>query len=667
MAQINESAIKTPGVYVNEIPSFPPSVAQVATAVPVFIGYTQKADRLQTGDLNLKPTRLSSLVEYNHYFGFGPEPKISQVDVDGNFVVTGVINEATYFLYDSIRMFFLNGGGICYVCSIGIFKAAATYDKEDFAKGLDAIKKYDEPTLLLFPDAVHLNAPDFYTFQKAALKQCNDLQDRFCIFDLQETPDWQTGVDDFRDSIGMLFLNYGAAYTPYLHTTLGLAVTYRNLATKVMQAGVALNFADLTLRDEVKNTISSYDKLIGDSATLQTGIEGLLTDENKTLQQQWQTLRNAYQASFNSSGPADTESKFQAMFDFLYSVANKIDDWARTTGGLQGDFSGQGIKRDVQLAITNSLKDAMASLLAYDRGASSLFTEGYYTGNRDATLTNDFTAAQWGDVFAAGLPAANTAIYGAAPEPSQRMRAIPSLNNVFAKFDLAVTQSLNFLSGYESNYEQSLLQSHPVYKQIVAAVQNAQSSLPPSGAVAGIYATVDGTRGVWKAPANVSLNGVSGLTKTIDDAMQDTLNVDVTAGKSVNAIRAFTGKGILVWGGRTLDGNSNDWRYIPVRRFYIMVEESVKKATMQFVFEPNDANTWVRVRAMIENYLTNLWRLGALAGPKPELAFYVKVGLGQTMTFQDVLEGRMIVEIGMAPVRPAEFIILRFSQIQQQA
>ncbi|MGN6352879.1 MAG: phage tail sheath family protein, partial [Parafilimonas sp.] len=156
-------------------------------------------------------------------------------------------------------------------------------------------------------------------------------------------------------------------------------------------------------------------------------------------------------------------------------------------------------------------------------------------------------------------------------------------------------------------------------------------------------------------------------TFQISDEVQGDMNIDATSGKSVNAIRAFTGKGILVWGARTLDGNSNDFRYISVRRFYIMVEESAKKAANVFVFEPNDGNTWVKVRAMIENYLTNLWRLGALAGSKPEQAFYVKVGLGQTMTFDDILNGRMIVEIGMAPVRPAEFIILRFSQIQQQA
>ncbi|HEX6427319.1 MAG TPA: phage tail sheath C-terminal domain-containing protein, partial [Niastella sp.] len=141
----------------------------------------------------------------------------------------------------------------------------------------------------------------------------------------------------------------------------------------------------------------------------------------------------------------------------------------------------------------------------------------------------------------------------------------------------------------------------------------------------------------------------------------DGLNVDAVSGKSINAIRAFTGKGTLIFGARTLAGNDNEWRYISVRRFFNMVEESTKKATEPFVFESNDANTWVRVQGMIENFLTTLWRQGALQGAKPEHAFYVAVGLGKTMTALDILEGRMIVEIGMAVVRPAEFIILRFS------
>jgi phage tail sheath protein FI len=194
-----------------------------------------------------------------------------------------------------------------------------------------------------------------------------------------------------------------------------------------------------------------------------------------------------------------------------------------------------------------------------------------------------------------------------------------------------------------------------------AAIRALPLKLPPSGAIAGIYARVDADRGVWKAPANVGINAVTKPTIEYTNITNDLLNVDPTAGKSINAIRPFVGKGTLVWGARTLAGNDNEWRYVSVRRFFIFVEESTKKATEQFTFEPNDANTWVKVQAMIENFLTTQWRAGALQGIKPEHAFYVAVGLGKTMTPLDILEGRMIIEIGMAAVRPAEFIILRFS------
>ena len=208
--------------------------------------------------------------------------------------------------------------------------------------------------------------------------------------------------------------------------------------------------------------------------------------------------------------------------------------------------------------------------------------------------------------------------------------------------------------------------NNDLYHQIKKELSKNYVMLAPSSAVAGVWAMVDSTRGVWKAPANVSLNYVKELMVNIDDEDQKDMNVH-TSGKSVNAIRNFTGKGTMVWGARTLAGNDNEWRYIPVRRFFNMVEESVKKASMQFVFEPNDANTWVKVRAMIENFLLLQWRAGALAGAKPEEAFYVRVGLGQTMTADDILNGRMIVEIGMAAVRPVEFIILRFSHKMQES
>lgn len=210
-------------------------------------------------------------------------------------------------------------------------------------------------------------------------------------------------------------------------------------------------------------------------------------------------------------------------------------------------------------------------------------------------------------------------------------------------------------------------QNNALQNQIKKMIGTLGVQLPPSAAVAGVYAATDSTRGVWKAPANVSLNYVTSAAAKVTDDDQRDMNIDVTAGKSVNAIRSFIGMGTKIWGARTLAGNDNEWRYVNVRRFFNMVEESVKKSTFWAVFEPNDINTWTRVRAMIENYLMLKWKDGALAGAKPDDAYFVRVGLGQTMSPVDVLEGRMIVEIGMAAVRPAEFIILRFSHFLQKS
>lgn len=206
-----------------------------------------------------------------------------------------------------------------------------------------------------------------------------------------------------------------------------------------------------------------------------------------------------------------------------------------------------------------------------------------------------------------------------------------------------------------------------LYRSVTAELAKLYVKLAPSSAVAGIYARVDRQRGVWKAPANVDVRSVIGPVQKVSHEQQQNLNVDAGSGKSINAIRTFTGKGTLVWGARTLAGNDNEWRYVPVRRLYIFIEESVKKATEFVVFEPNDANTWLRVKTMIENFLSKLWRDGALAGAKPEEAYFVKVGLGQTMNALDILEGRMNVEIGLAAVRPAEFIILKFSHKLQES
>jgi uncharacterized protein len=463
---------KTPGVYAEEILKYPPSVAPVDTAVPAFVGYTEKAADKVSDDLFLKPRRISSMVEYEKYFGGAdPETRITVILEESDTTEGKEIkahaelceaDRSAHIMYYALQMFYANGGGVCYIVSVGKYNSISY---EDLREGLDVIQSEDEPTLILFPEAQSLKIAEFAALHNGALAQCELLKDRFVIMDLHpgsvgsmNDPGLilSDAVDEFRtDGIGNENLKYGAVYAPNIETN--IAFVFDELTTKVIHS-----------------------------------INGII------------------------SGPVPMDS----------------------------------------------------------------------------------------------------------------------------------------LKGVEEE----------MYERANSAIADLSCKLPPSSAVAGVYAKTDSNRGVWKAPANVSLNAVVSPTIPISNTLQAKLNIDTTSGKSFNTIREFAGKGTLVYGSRTLAGNDNEWRYINVRRFFNFVEESLKKATYQFVFEPNDANTWVKVKAMIENFLTALWRQGALQGVKPEHAFYVSVGLGRSMTPQDILEGRMIIEIGMAAVRPAEFIIIRFSK-----
>ncbi len=185
--------------------------------------------------------------------------------------------------------------------------------------------------------------------------------------------------------------------------------------------------------------------------------------------------------------------------------------------------------------------------------------------------------------------------------------------------------------------------------------------LPPSAAVAGAYARNDRERGVWKAPANIALRSVSRLVQVIDDDEHGQLN-----DKGINVIRWMSDRGPVIAGARTLDVDSEAWRYIPVRRLFSAVERDLRQALRPLVFEPNSPPAWERARSAIDNHLGGLWRRGALLGDTPAQAYFVRVGKGLTMTDEDIEKGRMIIRIGMAAVRPAEFIILEFTQNMSQ-
>lgn len=211
-------------------------------------------------------------------------------------------------------------------------------------------------------------------------------------------------------------------------------------------------------------------------------------------------------------------------------------------------------------------------------------------------------------------------------------------------------------------YNSALINSSKTYDTIIKHILTEVNILPASGGMAGVITTTDNTIGVWKAPANTSIIGASHLPIRISETQQADLNSDAVSGKSINAIRFFNGLGILVWGARTLDGNSLDWRYLSVRRTMIFLEQSCKLAARAYVFEPNVKNTWEAVKSIINSFLTTIWKEGGLAGATPADAFSIQCGLGTTMTSEDILSGIMKITIKVAVVRPAEFIIISFEQ-----
>ena len=209
--------------------------------------------------------------------------------------------------------------------------------------------------------------------------------------------------------------------------------------------------------------------------------------------------------------------------------------------------------------------------------------------------------------------------------------------------------------------------SSVAYNKAIEAINNFHVELSPSATMAGVYAQVDANLGVWQAPANVALKNVIAPSVNLTEAEQGVFNFDSSSGKSIDVIRAFPGQGTLVWGARTLAGNSNDWRFVSVKRLFITIETSVKRAVMPYCFQPNTSITWLKIKNQINSFLTSLWSQGAMAGATAEEAFHVRVDVGETMTPEDIQNGKLIVEVSIAPTRPAEFIVLRFSQMLQQA
>ncbi len=256
------------------------------------------------------------------------------------------------------------------------------------------------------------------------------------------------------------------------------------------------------------------------------------------------------------------------------------------------------------------------------------------------------------------LTAQANALYGT--NPSKLAQVTDKLDQAFP----ATPPDTPLTPDQVQSLNQYLTNALPLLGQVEGILLHKLNVAAPSGLMAGIWTSNDANRGVWNAPANMSCVSVTAPEVLLTDADQGDYNVPLN-GNAINILRAFTNRGTVVWGARTLDGNSNDYRYIQVRRTLVYIEQSIKTALQPFVFAANDGKTWVTVTSMISDFLTGLWSQGGLMGDKASDAFDVQCGLGSTMTGQDILNGYMVVAVTLQMVHPAEFIELTFTQKMQ--
>ena len=671
--------LKTPGVYVRDITPPQPFDILIDTALPAFIGHTEKAVDARGDGLSVQPVRIRDLTEYEYFFGgrYTPEKYEVFVEIGDEIKAVSVSIERQFYLYDCLLQFYENGGRDCFIVSVGTYEdnpVKGNFQESDsgFAAGLAAIRDLDEPSLILFPDAVRLpltssdkgfQPTDLGELQREAMKQCLENKDRFLIADLAFDERIDNPVASFRQELGVgEALKYGAAYYPWLYSNFDHTFRFRELTIIDSSTGDVVTDMDRLSSDASSAVAVNHREMVG--RVLQRGAEsdrvfGLL-DEAEVIREDLQRLSsilsNRYKDFLNAY------KAFESVADDAPQRASLLDRARQFYGRLmalgralvlsfpQAEGTTLPLSLEMQnvlirLRVERSLAAAFARLVAVEKHEGFRMLHDPPASDSDIdVLYADLIGTRWFDESASLNE--NTDLF------DELKQILLLAGDSFAIWYREV-------DALEQAAENRLFGEHPLFREIDEKIRLERKKLPPSGAMAGLYAQVDRDRGVWKAPANIGVQATLGPTVDIDDHDQEALNVHST-GKSINAIRAFLGKGILVWGARTLDGNSNEWRYIPVRRYFNFVEEFVKKAVEPFVFDSNDATTWTNVRALLNRFLTVQWRQGALNGTTPAEAFFINIGLGQSMTAQDILEGRMIVEIGLAVVRPAEFIVVRY-------
>lgn len=626
----------SPGVYVEEFDSGVKAMEGVGTSTAGFVGMAQK------GPVQGLPVLITSMADYQRRFG-------------------GYLSERQYgnmrFLPYAVEQFFNNGGSACYVmrvCPAGATTAEGKLTAGDDSGTEDAPKEKDDSGT-------------------------------------EDTP-------DEKDDSGAEDTPEGKGTQPLLTLTAASPGAWGN--------GIRARFT-LLLKNRVKIESQSQDGVCGVKSAdgYQAGdlvcIQSTGADKKKVLSYnrvqktaegsitlEW-TIPQDQDKDPDTKDPEDSgekDPKDQSEDAFLY-----LAEWNLTVAdetvseqyeGVsfnpdRSNFVEQVLKKSQLITAQANMEKLSSDSIQKLIGSSEEPTiEVEFQGGSEAVNPQDKLDAR-AYMGEDGAPDARTGLEAFKTLSDVNIMAIPGitdesvqsalvshcegLTNRFAILDMPleyreVSQLQEFKEGVDSSYAAMY---HP-WLQCYDALANCKVFLPPSGSVAGIYARTDNSRGVHKAPANEIVRNCTGLSVNYNEAEQGKLNP-----KGINLIRSLPGQGIRVWGARTCSSDGN-WKYVNVRRLFIFLEESIRANTNWAVFEPNDEMLWSRVEGTIRVFLTTQWRNGALSGATADEAFFINIGKS-TMTEDDILNGRLICVIGVAPVRPAEFVIFRITQKMESA
>jgi hypothetical protein len=578
-------ARKTPGVYITEIDAFGTGIVGVATAVPIFIGYTEFAGDPVTGQpLYNQPVPIGSMLDYSQYFG-GAAPAGYAVTVMGNANPPG------------------SGSG----------SSAAS----GTSSGSGATADAGTPSFYALYNDGNSTVSTPFTLQSDATP--GEVQ-QFLLYWAMQAFFANGGSQCYVVSVGSYWVNKSPASVPTPDASWFLdSITNDKLTAGVTAAGYAIGptmtvVPEACLLDDAGGYGDVVQTMLTQASVLQDRVA--IIDPPGVLNADTIDLLTAAQTDLaNQIAPAIAAASYGAVYAPALNAAIVAPD-------------------------------------------NILYTN--LSANSDNTVMNNILTAQakklyGGPTQTAALASVQQAIATAFPVTATGSQYSTTATGYPAQ------QPTQSLADWQLSLDNFLLTTLPVFKQIETLIAADMNVLPASPFAAGVWSASDSRNGVWNAPANIALAGVISPLYAMNDADQAGFNVPVN-GQAINIIRSQPSRGNVVWGARTLDGNSLDYRYIQVRRTLIYIEQSIKAALAPYVFAANDSLTWSTVAAAISSFLTDLWQRGGLMGNKPSDAFTVSVGLGSTMTAQNVLDGYMIVAVTLQLIHPAEFIELTFTQ-----